>query len=69
MHILVFNTGHKKAIERLIEQGSNVNAAENRDGMTPLHYIASFNSSNHNHKDWTEDDRLSNFDFICVCFF
>lgn len=57
----VSQPGHKKAIELLIEKGTNVNAVENRDGMTPLHYIAMVDSSSQSHKDWSEDDQISNF--------
>lgn len=58
--------GHKKTAELLIEKGSNVIAVENKWKWTPLHYIASIKSSSHAHEDWTEDDRLSNFNFVLI---
>lgn len=66
--LLNVSTGHKKAIELLIEKGADVNAAENRWKHTPLHWIALFSSSVHGHENWTEDDRLSNFQFN-FCYF
>lgn len=56
--------GHKKAIEMLIEKGSNVNAVENNFKMTPLLFVVIQDS-------WNEDDKLSmyNFNLICVVFF
>lgn len=64
-------TGHKKAIELMLQKGVNVNAVENRWNLTPLLYIAVFDFSNEGHNDWTEDDRFSNFKFIpsVTCFF
>lgn len=51
----------------LIEKGVNVNVVD-KDKMTPLHYIASYEFSTRWYEDWTEDDRLSNFNFIYVYF-
>lgn len=64
---------HKRAIELLIEKEANVNAVESRGKMTPLHYIAAFDSSAYStysaldssiHKNWTKNDYLSNSNFI-----
>lgn len=54
-------SGHKKAIELLIEKGANVNAVEKTWNMTPLHFIALFDRERNEFKNWTEDDSLSNF--------
>lgn len=54
--------GYKKAIELLIEKGSDVNATQKQWSMTPLHLIALFNAASFNHY-WTEDDRISSLDF------
>lgn len=56
-------TGYKKAIELLVEKGANVNDAQNKWKMTPLHYIALYD-----HKDWTDVDNLSN-SRQCFCVF
>lgn len=61
------NTGHKKAIEMLIDNGSDINAGD-IDNMTPLHYIVSYDSSKRGHSSWTEDDYLSKFTFYLCCF-
>lgn len=58
------SSGYKKAIELLIEKGSNVNAVQNERKLSPLHLIAALNISFSGHDNWTEDDRLSNFNFI-----
>lgn len=57
------SAGHKKAIEMLILKGANVNVAERKRQMTPLHYIALYDSSFRGYEDWTEDDYLSNYQF------
>lgn len=54
--------GHKKAIEMLIEKGANVKVADDYK-MTPLHYIALYDSTIHGYEHWTEDDSLSNLRF------
>ena len=62
-YILKLSIGHKKAIKMLVERGANVNAVDGNERlfkMTPLHYIALFDTSNRGHEDWTEDDRCSN---------
>lgn len=51
--------GHKKAIEKLIEKGANVNAVESEQHRTPLHYIAYFDFPSSPPKNWTADDSLS----------
>lgn len=60
------NGGHKHAIEMLIKNGANVNAAEKERGMTPLHYISTVSLTSHLYNGWTEDDCASNFNFICA---
>lgn len=57
------STGHKKVTELLIESGADVNAKENIRKMTALHYIASYDSFDRGHENWTDDDRLSDFQF------
>lgn len=49
----------------LIEEGANVNVVDERN-RTPLHYIALRDSIHYGHQNWTEDDILSNFHFICA---
>lgn len=60
IHKLSPNTGHKKAIELLIQKGANINAVESISKMTPLHMIAKFDLKNLRSIGWTEDDRLGN---------
>lgn len=62
------HTGYKKAIEMFIEKGSNVNAVDNKK-MTPLHYLASLDSSNKGHRNWTEEDNLRKFNLNFCAFF
>lgn len=38
-----------------------MNAVEHEWKMTPLHFIAKYNSTHRGHEDWTDDDYLSNF--------
>lgn len=52
--------GRRKLIELLIEKGSIVNVVENRWKYTPLHLIASMDTSSLDDYHWTEDDQLSN---------
>lgn len=65
--VLIASTGHKNAIARLIEKGANVNAAENKWKMSPLHYVATLDPSFDGHEHWTEDNSLSNFNFTSTC--
>lgn len=60
------NTGYKTIIKLLIEKGANVNALENIYKMTPLHFIVLLDSSKPGHKDWTDNDYLSNSNLTCV---
>lgn len=53
-------SGYRKTIEKLIEKGLDVNAAENSYHMTPLFFLAMIDSSRHS-INWTEDDSLSKF--------
>lgn len=53
----------------LIERGANVSAVENTWKMTPLHYLASYASTQRSHGHWTDDDYLSNFQFRFSVFY
>lgn len=59
---LLLSTGHKNAIEMLIEKGADVNAVENTWKMTPLHFLVIYDQRR-NRAHWTEDDTLSNLQF------
>lgn len=58
-------SGYRKTIEKLIEKGLDVNAAENSYHMTPLHFLAGIDS--HHSINWTEDDSLSKFPIFSIC--
>lgn len=49
----------------LIAKGANVNAAD-RYKKTPLHLLMTFDSSRHVPDNWTVDDGMSEFNFICA---
>lgn len=51
----------------LIERGANVNAVD-AEKNTPLHYIAAMDNDFGGHEDWTEDDSLSNSNFLIFGF-
>lgn len=60
---VILGTGHKKSIEMLIENGANVKCHD-KWNMTPLHYIAIMDFTKGANDDWTEEDSLSNFEYI-----
>lgn len=60
--------GHKKTIEILIEKGASVNVKD-KWNLTPLHYIALYDSSTRGYEHWTDDDHLSNVQFFHFCDF
>lgn len=50
----------------MIEKGANVNAANHKWQMTPLHYLALVDFALFRPSNWTDADRLGNFNFTAA---